>query len=234
MGRVDEGIQAMTESISLAEQGNTIPPQVGTRADLGLTLAQLGFTDEGLATARKALELSDRHSGAFRPWAVACLARIHVLRGEIEEALAVVDLVDPDSAAANLFLPFPVRFPLGLARAEVLLASGEARTSFSLAGALINELHRLHLTYWLPPALLLQARAALALDRLDDALGALEEGRSIARGIGSVWALRPITALLSEIERQRGDDLKAGCLAEEAGDLADRIARTVPEQAAVD
>ncbi len=229
MGRPDKAIQTMKELISLGEQGNAIPQQIGSRADLGLTLALLGSTDEGLAIASNALEISNRHSGAFRPWAVASLARVHVLRGEKDEAAAVIDLVDPGSAAANLFLPIPMRFPLALARAEVVLAIGDAQTSLSLIGSLISELRRLHLKYWLPQALLLRARAAHALGRLDDAVGSLEEGRSIAREIGSVWTLRPILAHLSEIEGQRGDTAKAERLSEEARAVADRIVGE-PEQ----
>lgn len=229
-GRLDKAIRAIKESITLAEQGGAVPLAVGPRADLGLTLAQLGSTDEGLAIAREALELSDRHGGAFRPWAVAGLARVHVLRGEVKEAAAVIDLVDPDSAAANLFLPFPIRFPLAQAGAEVVLASGDARTSLSLTGSLLSELRQLRFTLWLPPALLLRARAAQALDRLEDAVGALEEGRTIAREIGSVWTLRPILALLSEIERQRGDSATAERLAGEAKALSDKIVEALAEQ----
>ena len=228
MGRLDEAIVAMKESITLGEQGNAIPQQVGSRADLGLALAQVGFADEGLALAREALELSNRHSGAFRPWAVACLARVHVLRGEIKEAAEIIDLVDPDSQAANLFLPFPVRFPLALARAEVLIASGDAPTSFSLTGSLTKELDRLHLKFWLPQTLLLHARAANGLDRLDDALRALARGRSVAREIGSIWTLQPILKLLSEIEGKKGDTPKSERLAEEASFLANKIARSFP------
>lgn len=229
IGRIDKAIQAMKELLTLAEQGNAIPLAVGPRADMGLTLAQLGLKDEGVAVARKALELSDSYSGVFKPWVVASLAQVHVLRGEDKEAAAVIDLVDPDSAAANLFLPLPVRFPLALARAEVALAGGGAQMSLSLSGSLIGELHRLHIKFWLPQALLLHARAAQALGRLDDAARALEEGLSTARGIGSVWTLRPILTLLCEIERRRGDTLKAERLAEEAEALADKVTLRPPD-----
>jgi class 3 adenylate cyclase/tetratricopeptide (TPR) repeat protein len=225
MGDLDHAIQAMQESITLAEQGNAVPLQIGSRADLGLTLAQLGSVDEGLALARRAMELSERHAGAFRPWAAASLARVHLLRGEVEEAAAVVALVDPDSAMANLFLPFPVRFPLALARAEVVLAAGDPQASFSLTGALLNELQRLHLKFWIPHALLLHARAAQALGRINEAIEALEKGRSVARETGSVWTLRPILALLGEIARLRGEIAKAETLSDEAKALAGGIKR---------
>jgi tetratricopeptide (TPR) repeat protein len=228
MGRPGKAITTMQESIRLAEQGNLIPPQVGTRADLALTLAQLGSTDEGVATARQALEQSDRHSGAFKPWAVACLARVLILREEVGEAAEVLQLVDPESAQANLFLPFPVRFPLGLARAEVTLARGDAATSVTLCQSLLAELAQLHLKFWIPQALLLQARGAQALGRYDEALELLEEGRLVAREIGSPWSLRPILALLSEILMRKGDSSRAARLAQEATTLAERIGRDLP------
>lgn len=226
MGRPGRSITTMQESIKLAEQGNLIPPQVGTRAELGLTLAQLGSTDEGLATARQALEQSDRHSGAFKPWVVACLARVHVLRGEVKEAAAVMDLVDPESAAANLFLPFPIRFPLALAKAEVALAGGDPASALALSQSLVAEVAQLHLKFWIPQALLFQARSMQALGRYDEALGLLEEGRLVAREIGSLWTLRPIVTLLSEIEMRKGNSSKAARLAEEARTLADKIGET--------
>lgn len=67
-GRPDQAIRAMQEAITLAEQGGAVPLAVGPRADLGLTLAQLGSTEMGFAIARRALDLSDRHGQAFRPW----------------------------------------------------------------------------------------------------------------------------------------------------------------------
>jgi tetratricopeptide (TPR) repeat protein len=225
MGRPAKAIATMRESILLAEQGDSIAGQVGTRADLGLTLAQLGAADEGLAIARKAVEESDKRSGTFKPWAVACLARVHLLRGEVNEAAAAMELVDPDSAAANLFLPFPIRFPLAIARAEVALARGDAATSFSLAGSLVKELLQLHLKFWLPQILLLQGRSAQALGRLDEALELLEEGRLVAREMGSLWSLRPIMTLLGEIEMQKGNTSRASWLAEEARILAEKFDR---------
>ncbi|MEX2553191.1 MAG: AAA family ATPase, partial [Actinomycetota bacterium] len=160
MGRPGKSITTMQDSIRLAEQGNAIPPRVGIRAELGLTLAQLGSIREGLAIARKALEESERRSGTFKPWAVSCLARVLILHGEASEAADVLQLVDPESAQANLFLPFPVRFPLGLARAEVALAGGDAPSAFALSQSLVAELAQLHLKFWIPQALLLQARGA--------------------------------------------------------------------------
>lgn len=227
IGRPGKAIATMQDSIRLAEQSKAIPQQVGTRAELGLTLAQLGFTDEGVATARHALEQSDRHSGAFRPWAVACLARVHVLRGEVTQAAAVLHLVDPDSAAANLFLPFPIRFPLALARSEVALVGGDPAACLSLTRTLVGELVQLHLKFWIPPALLLQARAAEAMGRLEEAAGLLEEARVVAREIGSLWSLQPITAQLAEIDKQRGNASRAASLARDARTLAEKISREV-------
>lgn len=225
MGLLSEAIATMQESISLAEQSNAIPQQVGTRAELGLALAQLGLTDEGVATARAALEQSDRHSAAFKPWAVACLAKVLLLRGEVNEAAAVVDLVDPKSAAANLFLPFPIRFPLALARAEVDLVRGDAISALSLAKSLVGELVQLHLKFWMPGALLLQARSADALGQADEALELFDRARSAASEMGSLWSLKSILEHLSEMERRRGDLSKSAELAEEAGVLASRMSR---------
>ncbi len=228
MGHPGTAITTMQECIRLADQSLSIPA-LGMRAELGLILAQLGTTDAGLTMARKAVEESERRSGALKAWAVGCLARVHVLRGEVSEASAVVDLVDPDSESANLVLPIPNRFPLGLARAEVALARGDAAFSLSLSESLVGELQRLHFKFWLPQALLLQARSTQALGRLDEAQGLLEEARLVAREIGSLWSLQPIMALLSEIEMEKGNSPRADWLAEEARTLADKIRRDLAD-----
>lgn len=224
MGLPGTAIATMQECTRLAERGN-FPGHVLIRAELGLTLAQLGATDAGLSAARKALEESEKRLRALKPWAISCLARIHLLRGEVNEAAAVIELVDPDSPAANLVLPLPIRFPLGLARAEVALARGDAAFSLSLSESLVGELLQLHFKFWLPKALLLQARSAQALGQLEGALGLLEEARMVAREIGSLWSLQPITAQLAEIEKQRGNASRAAWLAQEARTLAEKIGR---------
>ena len=200
LGRTQEAMDAMRECARLAEHSITIAGQVVTGADLGLLLVQTGSRDEGVAIAQRAWELSHQGSGAYRAWAAAALARINVLLGEVDEAASLLETIDPDSA--GLFMPLPTRFPLGLARAEVALAQGDAEGCLSLSRSLAAELARLHLKFWLPRALLMQARASRALGEIESAIDLAERARATASEMGSLWSLRPIEALLQELRVQ--------------------------------
>lgn len=87
-----------------------------------------------------------------------------------------------------------------LARAELAFAGGDAEQCLSLTRFMADELDRLHLKYWLPQTLLLQAKASVALGEKNQAVELLEKGRSAATEMGSSWSLRPIAMLLGELK----------------------------------
>jgi class 3 adenylate cyclase/tetratricopeptide (TPR) repeat protein len=198
LGHIDEAKHAMRECVRLAENSITVAGQVVTGADLGLLLVQTGSRDEGVAIAQRAWELSHQGSGAYRAWAASALARINVSLGKVDEAAAILQLIETDTGA-GLFMPLPTRFPLGLARAEVALAQGDAGKCLSLSRSLADELARLHLKFWLPQALLMQARASRALGEIEHAVERSEKARSIAGEMGSSWSLRQIEAFLQDL-----------------------------------
>ena len=123
--------------------------------------------------------------------------------GDLERADALLQPLDIE-ADGRLFMPLPVRFPLGLSKAEVALALGRDEEALVLSRSMTQELERLGLKFWLPRALFLQARARLALGDYYEGLTLLEAAVSAGEEMGASWTLRPVLELRNALRRSTG------------------------------
>jgi tetratricopeptide (TPR) repeat protein len=216
-GHAAEAIEVMEACIRLGEQAGFMLAQVGTRADLAWIYGVLGSINHGLDLARLARTIAEQRLLSFRPWALASLARLHVMNGNLAEAEAAVKEgyigLDPEDFASHAGIEMP------LAEAELAMARHDYARTLTVMDDLLSRLRKTGTRLFLTDALLLKSQALLALGQANEAheTGRMAQAEAVA--LGSRRALWPILAVLSQLEAQRGHHAEVQALRQQAREI---------------
>jgi len=120
-GHPEEALQIMKKCFELAKQAGFIVPLLTTQAEMGVAYAYLGESEHGIEIIEEALKNSGREISGWNAIANANKARIHIKRGEFNEAKKQIRIAQITLQTAD---------PLGFARIymrsiECELALGE-------------------------------------------------------------------------------------------------------------
>ncbi len=225
LGLMGQAIEAWEQSHRLGEPSGLIMTVVYVGADLAWLYATLGAMARALELAIQAVDSSSRVMPAWRAWPVAVLARLHLLRGDVAQAEALIE----DGCEGTLPYHFNRLLRSGasavfLAQAELALARGNPARAISLTSDLADYLRRVGAGTFLPDALVVKGRALLAQGGADEARAVLIEARSEAEAIGSRRTLWQILAALSEVETRSGNQAEVTSLRQQARAIVDFIA----------
>jgi ATP/maltotriose-dependent transcriptional regulator MalT len=228
-GNPAQAIQTMNECILLAEQAGFTVPQFLTRADLGLIYASLGAVEHGLELVRKGHELAKR-SVVFSEWALAYLARVLIQKGSLREAGEILEEASSRFPRGHLGNVFPiVAFSLLIPQIELAISRRDVARAASLADTLIEFLEKGKMRAFLPEALYLSGRAALAQGEAEQARLRLGEARAAAEALGSRRMQWQILAALSDIESGRGNQAEAEAFRKQTSVIVEYIADHTPK-----
>ena len=220
-GEVGTAIDVMREAIDLGERAGFLAPLVRTRATLAVTYAYLGDQERAREASRVALDVATERLPSAQAWALASIAEIHLLAGELDEADAALAESNVELSAEPLRSEVSVLVPL--MRGRVAGARGDHERAVEMADAVLNRLHRAGIRPFTEDAMLLKGRALAAVDRMSDAERTLREARSAADGLGHRRILWEILAELGRI----GDDDESAEMRAEARRIVERIGNDV-------
>jgi tetratricopeptide (TPR) repeat protein len=219
-------IETMKACIRLGDDAGFILAQIVTRAELGWVYGTLGAVDRGLELARAARAMAEQRVPHFRTWILACLARLHVLAGQLGEAETVVGegyAAFTEDFAQHAWIELP------LAEAELALAKGEPARAIGVLDGLLGRFRQFRIRTFLSEALYLKGRALLGLDRLTDASEVLQAALAEAESLGARRIQWQVLAALSEIEQQGGHAPEAETLRARAKENVDYLAAHTPD-----
>ncbi len=219
-GEIGKGLEAAQDAIRLGEQAGFAVVQVACRALLALAYGFMGNVARGLDLARLALTKADELLPSLRPLALAELARLHLLGGNVAEAEAALQeahqSIAPEDRLAHVFL--------AQADIELGLAQGDYERVVDRVDGSIDALRQFKVRAWLPHALQYKGRALLGQGRTDEAHDLLIEARAEAEALGSRRILWEILYALSQVEARRGSDADAQRLRQQAREIVEFIA----------
>ena len=225
-GDLDKAIATMEACIRLGEQAGFMLAQVGTRADLAWMYGTLGAIRHGLELSRLACVQAEQRLPSFRAWALASLARLHIMNGDFAEAEATIREgyrhLNPEDFATH----GPIEVPL--ADAELALARREHARAIAVMDELLARLRKVGMRPFTADALYLKGRAVLVQGSVEAARAVLTEARAEAEALGSRRVLWRILAALAEIEVGRGHAAEAQTLRQQAREVIHYIADHCP------
>ena len=227
-GDPDRAIALMEESLRLSEQSGYQVPQVLTRADLALVWGGLGRFERGIEMARAALASAEAHYPSLRPYAIAMLAQVQLLAGDLDEASATVDTIRDYAAHPSPLFLSPL-MALGVqADCHLALARRDYPRAIEIGRALLDQLRAYRLRPHVPDALYCLAQAQRAIGNDEAAYVSLQQARTEADALGLRPILWQILGALSEIESRRGNTPEAQSLRQQARSIIDYIADHCP------
>ncbi len=219
-GQMDKAIETMTACIRLGDEGGLVASTVGLRADLGWVYGVLGAVDRGLELARHALAIARERLPVWGPLPAAALVRLHLLRGDIAEAEALVTAI-PLSAIPVPFIHY--RVVIALAAIELALAQQDFAQASAEAHALLSRLPKT-IRADRNEILYLQGQALIGLGRAAEARTTLRAAQAEAEALGVRRMQWPVLIALSEIEAQSGNPAGARLLRQQAKDIIAHLA----------
>ena len=225
-GEMARAIETMEECIRLGERAGFMMTQVGTRADLAWIYGTLGAIHRGVELARLACAQAEQQLPGFRAWALACLARLHLMNGDLAAAEAAIKAGYATLNPEDFTTHGPVELPL--AEAELALAKQAFGHAVAVIEALVARLRKVGMRSFLADALHFKGKALLAQGRVEAARAAWMEARAEAEALGSRRVLWPILAALAEIEAGRGNTTEAQALRQQACEIINYIADHCP------
>src|SRR5574341_1438664 len=226
-GELDKAIQIMEQAIQLGEQSGHPGAFIATRAELGWVYGTLGASQHGLELVRLARSRSVRaKSSVFRPWAIANLARVHVLNGDL--ALAEQVLREGYQSVREQRLQLHGPMLLALTEGELAFARGDYAHALEVTESVLGYLRQSQTRLFMADVLYLKGRAALALGRIEKAYVILMEARAEAEAMSARRILWQILVALSDIEAQRGNATDAHRLRAAAREIINYIADHTP------
>jgi tetratricopeptide (TPR) repeat protein len=225
-GEMARAIETMEECIRLGERAGFMMTQVGTRADLAWIYGTLGAIHRGVELAYLARAQAEQQLPGFRAWALACLARLHLMNGDLAEAEAAIKAGYATLNPEDFTTHGPVELPL--ADAELALAQQAFGHAVAVIEALVARLRKVGMRSFLADALHFKGKALLAQGRVEAARAAWMEARAEAEALGSRRVLWPVLAALAEIEAQLGNAAEAAALRRRAREIIQYIADHCP------
>jgi len=197
LGQPEQAIAMMEDSLHLSEVSGFIFPQAISRVDLALLYGELGAIERGMETVRMALAVTETKLPFVHGYAMATLAYLHLLNGNLTEAKAALD-----QSKENLALEgYPVFFmPVPITDSKLALKQGDYERAIRVTEAILTDLRQFGMRLYIPTVLYIQAQALLAQGQDEAAHERLREARTAAEAIGSRRMLWQILFALSKLE----------------------------------
>jgi tetratricopeptide (TPR) repeat protein len=222
-GMYGQAVSKMQEALTIAEQYNNLGVLVGTRADLGWIYGSLGDIDRGLELAKLAREKARSHIPHLEPWALAVLARLAVLRGDLNEARELCGQMDyqimlPDQSMAM------APMLAALAACEFALATRDFARALEVTDELYAHLTANGMRAFRVHTLYLKSHALVALQQEQAAWDLLQMARAEAESQRALHSLWHVLLALSSIEYHCGKTERAQSLWKEARTIVETLA----------
>jgi predicted ATPase/class 3 adenylate cyclase len=195
-GEPERAIRVMKDSIRFAEKAGFMVAQVYTRADLAMVYGWLGDITRGLRIAKEAHRIAINSHQSFEPYVLSQLARLHLMNGDAVAAREAVAAMHSEERLVHLNRPDMK----AAAECELPLHRGDYLESIRLLGERQAALRRYGMKCFLPETSCLLGQALAAVNQLDKAHSALEEGLQEARSIGSRWAEWQLLVALADLK----------------------------------
>lgn len=226
-GELGAAMASMRRCEEAGERGGFLYAGVVTGADLARIAAYLGDGARALASAEQALALAAERFPPAAPVAAIGRAEARIVLGDLEGARESLSQVE-----ASL-LPEPERtFALafaGFARARLALASSDAEEAASAAEDVLQPLTANRVEILVAEALVMVARARLALGRPEEAERVLADAEDRAARLGELLPLWEARALNAEILNGRGAEREAAECRRKAREIMDRVASGIDD-----
>jgi class 3 adenylate cyclase/tetratricopeptide (TPR) repeat protein len=224
-GDLGRSIDLMREAIDAGERVGFLAPSVTTRATLGVLYAYVGDRAKGLDAARGTLDVATDRLPSARPWPLMCLAEIHLLAGDPDQADGALEDCDVDLLPELARTQASLRAPL--LRGGIALARKEHDRAIEVADTVLARLERMGVRYLREDALLLKGRALASAGMHPEAEGALREARATATAAGHRRILWEILAALADVV---ADDDERERLLAEGREIVLAMAATLDEE----
>jgi ATP/maltotriose-dependent transcriptional regulator MalT len=203
-GKFSEGIQFMEQCQRISQKANFFPGLVYTPMYLSWIYTLLGETKRALDHAEILDELVSGFP-VFLGRGSMILAKIHAMRGEIEEASSLVkrsleqlEKIAPDMSTVLLLWIFA---------GEILFLNGELGEVRQIIEKIENSTREYDEFWCLPDLLSLKARLYFALGEHEEATKLLYEAKRGSERLGSLRSRLLIMALIAEyLASQWGED----------------------------
>jgi class 3 adenylate cyclase/tetratricopeptide (TPR) repeat protein len=220
-GEVGTAIDLMDDAIDMGERAGFLAPLVRTRSTLAVTYAYLGDPERARATSRVALDVATERLPSARAWALASIAEIHLLAGELDDADAALAESNVELSAEPLRSEVSVLVPL--VEGRIADARGDHERAIEIAGDGLDRLNRAGIRPFTEESMLLNGTALAAAGRTPEAERALRDARSAAESVGH---RRILWEILAKLGRMVGDEERAE-LQEEARGIVETVADTL-------
>ena len=229
-GDYAQAISLTEAALALGAATGNVTVLVGSQADLALAFGELGAPERGLPLAHAALALAESQFPLLAAWPTAVVARLHLRRGQVEQAAATLAALPPyQELQRRAGFMAPMWLNVALAEGELALAQGQAARALSLMTELAGHLQAIGLRFRLPDVLHLKAQATLAQGRLAQARSDLQAARLEAIALGSSRIHWRLLAALAALETHTGQPDQAKIWRRQALRIIESIAQKVPE-----
>jgi len=218
-GDLGAALDSLTHALALGEPIGNVTAIGGGKAFLGYFYACLGDPARGLALVHAAEDYTHEKFDLLSPWPRLYAARIHILLGELDQAVEHLAHLDYDRIKDTLTFVSFLCATLILARAELAFAQRDYSRVITLCDEGYTDLHPIGLHFGLYDLLLFKGRAQLALGNLDSARATLRAAHR---------ARAEILHALADVETRSADPTHAASLRTQARALTLELADQLP------
>lgn len=181
LGQPSQALRLMDDGIRWGEESGFSFAQVSIRADQALVYGGLGAIEKGLAVARRAVARADEVAPHTRPYALAALARLCLLAGDVAGAETAVSAITTPLNSLDILWPPLVPF----VACQLTFAQCDYAKTIQLIDERLERLQNYGLHAFIPELLLLQGETFLALGQPAIARDTFNDAAAAAIRLGS-------------------------------------------------
>ncbi|MGH2378007.1 MAG: tetratricopeptide repeat protein [Candidatus Limnocylindria bacterium] len=224
LGDWGRALDSYERCVAFARRAGFTAAQTAVGSDLGLLYALAGDVDRGVAHLDGVVQMASAGMPQWLPWAQAQLARVLVIKGDLDRADEVLAQAVPRvHGRGNLYMAVDI----ALARAELALARGHYAEAAEIATTDRRLATQRALTPFEKDFDLVAGAALLRAGDLPGARAALEVALTAVRASGSRRLLHAILGTLAAVARAEGGTEEAARLQREAAAEVDLIAASL-------
>ncbi|MEM7346451.1 MAG: hypothetical protein AAF485_19595 [Chloroflexota bacterium] len=226
LGNPTLAIKKMDECLDLAEQVGFITPQVATRAGLAWVYGNLGQIEQGFALAQLASDCAEASLPSWLSWPMTIKARLHIMKGQFEEAEKIVarypNALEELNGSLAPFLVTFTRSELDLHRHRYAAGIARLNEFLSLVGNLGARVFRKDVLY-------LKGCLLLRQQNLDEAARTLNASYQESKALKARYLLWQILFELGQVELLQNQLDTAHNYFEEARSVINNIALNIED-----
>jgi tetratricopeptide (TPR) repeat protein len=208
-GRIDQGFQALNNTLDWAKQSNFAAGVVSSQMIMSWVYAMLGDLEKGRQYEPFIRNFVDQYA-TFRPLYFVNRAQNEMYAGNYDQAAKFFDRVGSDYTNHSELIFHPYIYTLDV---EILLRNKQYERALQIAEKYLDTLGHQQVKILVPDLLNQKARAQVGLGQDDRAYETLQEAVGLARYQDS---LRILWALLLDLAELEGNRRAAEELQEEA------------------